>query len=93
LKLVCRISGSIQHHVLREIKKSITVNVSTKSMTTQVEVKTKVTLIEDINKGINFLFGRNITVEEFDTIYDMSILELELMIEDMQKHINLVIGI
>ena len=62
-------------------------------MTTQVEVKTKVTLIEDINKGINFLFGRNITVEEFDTIYDMSILELELMIEDMQKHINTVIGI
>lgn len=62
-------------------------------MTTSLEVKTKVTLIEDLNKGINFLFGRNITAEEFDTIYDMSVLELEFMIEDMQKHINLVIEI
>ena len=62
-------------------------------MTTSQEVKTKVTLIEDINKGINFLFGRNITVEEFDTIYDMSVLELEIMFEDLQKHINLVIGL
>jgi len=62
-------------------------------MTTELEVKTKVTLIEDLNKGINFLFGRNISVEEFDTIYDMSVFELELMNEDMQQHIKTVIGI
>jgi hypothetical protein len=62
-------------------------------MTTSLEVKTKVTLIEDLNKGINFLFGRNISVEEFDTIYDMSVFELELMNEDMQQHIKTVIGI
>jgi len=61
-------------------------------MITSLELKTKITLIEDINKGINFLFGRNITAEEFDTIYDMGLFELELMIEDMQNHINLVIG-
>jgi len=62
-------------------------------MTKEIELKTKVTLIEDINKGINFLFGRNITAEEFDIIYDMSIIELELMFEDLQKHINIVIGV
>ena len=62
-------------------------------MTTELEVKTKVTLIEDLNKGINFLFGRNISAEEFDTIYDMSVFELELMNEDMQQHIKTVIGI
>jgi hypothetical protein len=77
--------------VYKEIRKSIIVKLNIRKMTTSQEVKTKVTLIEDINKGINFLFGRNITVEEFDTIYDMSVLELELMFEDMQKHINLVI--
>ena len=53
--------------------------------------RTKVTLIEDINKGINFLFGRNITAYEFDIIYDMNIAELEVMFGDLQKHINLVI--
>ena len=53
--------------------------------------RTKVTLIEDINKGINFLFGRNITAYEFDTIYDMSIGELEIMFGDIQQHINLII--
>jgi hypothetical protein len=79
--------------VYKEIRKSIIVKLNTRKMTTSQEVKTKVTLIEDINKGINFLFGRNITVEEFDTIYDMSVLELELMFEDLQKHINLVIGV
>jgi hypothetical protein len=79
--------------VFKEIRKSIIVKLNIRKMATTVEVKTKVTLIEDLNKGINFLFGRNITVEEFDTIYDMSILELELMIEDMQRHINLVIGL
>ncbi len=56
-------------------------------------MKEKITLIEDINKGINFLFGRNITVEEFDAIYDMSIEELELMFEDLQHHINLVVSV
>jgi hypothetical protein len=79
--------------VFKEIRKSIIVKVNIRNMTTSLEVKTKVTLIEDLNKGINFLFGRNITAEEFDTIYDMSVLELEFMIEDMQKHINLVIEI
>jgi hypothetical protein len=79
--------------VFKETRKSIIVKLNIRKMATTVEVKTKVTLIEDLNKGINFLFGRNITVEEFDTIYDMSILELELMIEDMQRHINLVIGL
>jgi hypothetical protein len=79
--------------VYKEIRKSIIAKLNTRKMTTSLEVKTKVTLIEDLNKGINFLFGRNISVEEFDTIYDMSVLELELMIEDMQKHINLVIGV
>ena len=58
---------------------------------TQDYIRTKITLIEDINKGINFLFGRNINVEEFDIIYDMSIGELEVMFGDLQKHINLVI--
>jgi hypothetical protein len=56
-------------------------------------MKEKITLIEDINKGIKFLFGRNITVEEFDAIYDMSIEELELMFEDLQNHINLIISV
>lgn len=58
---------------------------------TQDYIRTKVTLIEDINKGIQFLFGRNITVDEFDIIYDMNIAELEVMFGDLQKHINLVI--
>jgi hypothetical protein len=58
---------------------------------TQDYRRTKVTLIEDINKGINFLFGRNINNYEFDIIYDMSIGELEVMFGDLQKHINLVI--
>lgn len=58
---------------------------------TQDYIRTKITLIEDINKGINFLFGRNINVEEFDIIYDMSIGQLEVMFGDLQKHINLVI--
>jgi hypothetical protein len=58
---------------------------------TQDYRRTKVTLIEDINKGINFLFGRNINSYEFDIIYDMNIGELEVMIGDLQKHINLVI--
>jgi len=79
--------------VLKEIRKSIIVNINIRKMTTELEVKTKVTLIEDLNKGINFLFGRNISVEEFDTIYDMSVFELELMNEDMQQHIKTVIGI
>jgi hypothetical protein len=79
--------------VLKEIRKSIIVNINIRNMTTELEVKTKVTLIEDLNKGINFLFGRNISVEEFDTIYDMSVFELELMNEDMQQHIKTVIGI
>jgi hypothetical protein len=59
---------------------------------TQDYRRTKVTLIEDINKGINFLFGRNLNAYEFDIIYDMNIGELEIMIGDLQKHINLVIG-
>jgi hypothetical protein len=59
---------------------------------TQDYRRTKVTLIEDINKGINFLFGRNLDAYEFDTIYDMSIGELEIMFGDLQQHINLVIG-
>lgn len=58
---------------------------------TQDYIRTKITLIEDINKGINFLFARNINVEEFDIIYDMSIGQLEVMFGDLQKHINLVI--
>lgn len=58
---------------------------------TQDYIRTKVTLIEDINKGIQFLFGRNITADEFDIIYDMNIAELEVMFGDLQKHINLVI--
>lgn len=58
---------------------------------TQIYRSTKVTLIEDINKSILFLFGRNITAQEFDTIYDMSIIELEIMFEDIQQHINLII--
>jgi hypothetical protein len=58
---------------------------------TQDYIRTKITLIEDINKGINFLFGRNINAYEFDIIYDMSIGELEVMFGDLQKHINLVI--
>jgi hypothetical protein len=58
---------------------------------TQDYRRTKVTLIEDINKGINFLFGRNINSYEFDIIYDMNIAELEVMFGDLQKHINLVI--
>jgi hypothetical protein len=78
--------------VFKEIRKSIIVKVNIRNMITSLELKTKITLIEDINKGINFLFGRNITAEEFDTIYDMGLFELELMIEDMQNHINLVIG-
>jgi hypothetical protein len=58
---------------------------------TQDYIRTKITLIEDINKGINFLFGRNINAYEFDIIYDMGIGELEVMFGDLQKHINLVI--
>lgn len=56
-------------------------------------MKEKVTLIQDINKSINFLFGRNISVEEFDLIYDMSVPELEVMFEDLQNHITLVINV
>jgi hypothetical protein len=58
---------------------------------TQDYIRTKITLIEDINKSINFLFGRDINAYEFDIIYDMSIGELEVMFGDLQKHINLVI--
>ena len=56
-------------------------------------MKEKVTLIEDINKSVRFIFGRNITVEEFDAIYDMSVAELEVMFEDLQNHIKLVVAL
>lgn len=58
---------------------------------TQDYIRTKITIIEDINKGINFLFGRNINADEFDIIYDMNVAELENMFNDLQKHINLII--
>ncbi len=59
-------------------------------MTTNLEtaVKTKVTLIEDINKSVLFLFDRNITVGEFDTLYDFNLFELELTLLDLQKQID-----
>ena len=59
-------------------------------MTTSLEtaVKTKVTLIEDINKSVLFLFDRNITVGEFDTLYDFNLFELELTLLDLQKQID-----
>ena len=59
-------------------------------MTTSLEtaVKTKVTLIEDINKSVLFLFDRSITVEEFDILYDYSEFELELTLLELQKQIN-----
>ena len=49
---------------------------------------TKVTLIEDINKSVLFLFDRNITVGEFDDLYDLSLFELELTLLELQKQIN-----
>lgn len=49
---------------------------------------TKVTLIEDINKSVLFLFDRNISVKEFDTLYDFSLFELELTLLELQKQIN-----
>ncbi len=59
-------------------------------MTTSLEtaVKTKVTLIEDINKSVLFLFDRSITVEEFDILYDFNEFELELTLLELQKQIN-----
>ncbi len=59
-------------------------------MTTSLEtaVKTKVTLIEDINKSVLFLFDRSITVEEFDILYDYSEFELELTLLELQKQID-----
>ena len=59
-------------------------------MTTSLKtaVKTKVTLIEDINKSVLFLFDRSITVEEFDILYDYSEFELELTLLELQKQID-----
>lgn len=59
-------------------------------MTTSLEtaVKTKVTLIEDINKSVLFLFDRSITVEEFDILYDFNEFELELTLLELQKQID-----
>jgi hypothetical protein len=76
--------------VFKETRKSIIVNANIKSMTTSLEtaVKTKVTLIEDINKSVLFLFDRSITVEEFDILYDFNEFELELTLLELQKQIN-----
>jgi hypothetical protein len=76
--------------VFKETRKSIIVNANIKSMTTSLEtaVKTKVTLIEDINKSVLFLFDRSITVEEFDILYDYSEFELELTLLELQKQID-----
>jgi len=59
-------------------------------MTTSLKtaVKTKVTFIEDINKSVLFLFDRSITVEEFDTLYDFNLFELELTLLELQKQID-----
>ena len=59
-------------------------------MTTSLEtaVKTKVALIEDINKSVLFLFDRSITVEEFDILYDFNEFELELTLLELQKQID-----
>jgi hypothetical protein len=76
--------------VFKETRKSIIVNANIKNMTTSLEtaVKTKVTLIEDINKSVLFLFDRSITVEEFDILYDYSEFELELTLLELQKQID-----
>jgi hypothetical protein len=76
--------------VLRETRKSIIVNVNTRKMTTSLETQkiTKITLIEDINKSVLFLFGRTISVEEFDTLYDFSEFELELTLKELQSYID-----
>jgi hypothetical protein len=76
--------------VFKETRKSIIVNANIKNMTTSLEtaVKTKVTLIEDINKSVLFLFDRSITVEEFDILYDFNEFELELTLLELQKQIN-----
>jgi hypothetical protein len=76
--------------VLRETKKSIIVNVNTRKMTTNLETQkvTKITLIEDINKSVLFLFGRSIDVQEFDTLYDFSEFQLELTLKELQNHIK-----
>ena len=59
-------------------------------MTTSLETQkiTKITLIEDINKSVLFLFGRTISVEEFDTLYDFSEFELELTLKELQNYID-----
>jgi len=59
-------------------------------MTTSLETQkiTKITLIEDINKSVLFLFGRTISVEEFDTLYDFSEFELELTLKELQSYID-----
>jgi len=59
-------------------------------MTTSLETQkiTKITLIEDINKSVLFLFGRSISVEEFDTLYDFSEFELELTLKELQSYID-----
>jgi hypothetical protein len=76
--------------VLRETRKSIIVNVNTRKMTTSLETQkiTKITLIEDINKSVLFLFGRTIDVQEFDTLYDFSEFELELTLKELQSYID-----
>jgi hypothetical protein len=76
--------------VLRETRKSIIVNVNTRKMTTSLETQkiTKITLIEDINKSVLFLFGRSIDVQEFDTLYDFSEFELELTLKELQNYID-----
>jgi len=59
-------------------------------MTTSLETQkiTKITLIEDINKSVLFLFGRSIDVQEFDTLYDFSEFELELTLKELQNYID-----
>lgn len=59
-------------------------------MTTNLETQkvTKITLIEDINKSVLFLFGRSIDVQEFDTLYDFSEFQLELTLKELQNHIK-----
>lgn len=53
------------------------------------EKLTKVTLIEDINKGVKLLWDRDITAAEFDELYDFTINELEHVNENISIQIDL----
>jgi hypothetical protein len=49
----------------------------------QQDTRTKITLIEDINKLSKLYRNRVLNVEEFDTYYDATIEELEAVIQSL----------